>query len=267
VASLAFFLSSLSAHAQTQGVLIKGKDTRGGQTTVIEIRLDKNRFQTDLTAAGERFQAIFDGNKALFVQLNLSRKTYTEISKPELDRVVTETIRQTMANLTPEQQARINLETFLNRNAPTNIVPLIREFFPFSKDKVGEWPCTNYAPPGGAIICAADPALFGLTAADFDVLRQLEEFQLALMGGAGAAAPGRGVSISPAGNVFVSGLSEGKPFTAVVLKRTESANSARASTFEVTEIRRETLPQSLFEIPSDFEKQIAVPDIPIRPRR
>jgi hypothetical protein len=188
--TLAFLLSALQAQAQTQGVLIKAKDTRGGQTTVIEIRLGKNHFHTDLTAAGERLQAIFDGKKPLFVQLNTNRKIYV-----------------------------------------------------------------------------ADPALFGLTAADFDVLRQLEEFQLALMGGPGPGPAGRGLSISPAGNVFVTGISEGKPFAAVVLKRTESAIPAYASTFEVSEIRRETLPPNLFEIPSDFEKEIPVPDLPIPPRR
>jgi hypothetical protein len=146
--SVLTLLSALPAYGQTQGVLIKGKHTRGARSEVMEIRLDKNRFHTDVNAGGERFQEIFDGTKPLFVTLSLNRKTYRETSRAErLDQLIT-ALRQMMPNPTTEQQARID-EALRPRNTVNNDVPPVREYFPFSKEKVGDWPCTNYSPPAG----------------------------------------------------------------------------------------------------------------------
>jgi hypothetical protein len=266
---LAVMLFSASqAHAQTQGIVIKGKETRNGQSLVIEVRLDKQHVRTDVTVAGNRESTIFDSMKPLLVALSLSRNTYIEFSKAEMDRykaamdrVITDSIRRAIPNPTPEQQARID-ESQRARNTASTAVHPVREFFPFSKDKVGDWPCTNYAPPGGTIICTADPTLFGLSSEDFEALRQLEQFELVLS--AGIAPLGRSMTISPASDLFVSGISEGKPFAGIVLKRlTQGSTPALASVFEVTEIRRETLPPGLFEIPSGLTKQsLSIPGTP-----
>src|SRR6188768_1380260 len=73
--------------AQGQGVLFLQKETRGGQTTNTQIQMDKDHIRVESRSSGEESAFVYDGPKQTARMINITKKSYTEMTKSDLDQM------------------------------------------------------------------------------------------------------------------------------------------------------------------------------------
>jgi hypothetical protein len=99
----------LPAHGQ--GVLFLQKETRGGQTTNTQIQMDKDHIRVESRSSGDESAFVFDGPKQVARMINITKKTYTEMSKSDLDQTRNQMnsamaqMEAQMRGLPPDQRA------------------------------------------------------------------------------------------------------------------------------------------------------------------
>jgi len=186
--------------------------------------------------------------------IDLTKKTYTEINKADLDRLrgqmdsAMSQMQAQLANLPPEQRQIVE-QMMRGRgglpgaNAPQ--APKI-QYRASGSDKVGQWTCTKYEGYVGqqktAEVCAVDPKEFGLTAGDFDVAKQLADFMKAMIPTA-------------SDRMFLNGTVQDQGFSGIPVKRTSYSNGAVDSVSEIVQVRHEAIPASTFDPPAGFRKE------------
>jgi hypothetical protein len=246
VALLALGLTASSL--QAQGVVFVQKETRGSQSTTSTVQMDKDHIRAESRDGSDETAFVFDGPKQVARMINVSKKTYMELSKAEMDRMkkqMDEMMAQ-MANIPPAQRAMME-QMMQGRGMPgmPTAAPRV-EFKQTGSDKVGQWACTKYEGSVGGQktteVCTVDPKEFGLTTADFAAAQQLAEFMKSLMPAA-------------ADKMFVNGTVQSQGFAGVPVRRITFRNGAVESTTETTEFKRESLPASLFDPPAGFRKE------------
>ena len=97
------------------GVLIVEKTTTGGGPTQMHqvmIEKDSMRVEHD-TPSGDKGTVLFDGTKQVIRLVNHDKKTYTEMTKADVDAMsqrmegVMAQMQEHMKNMPPEQRARM----------------------------------------------------------------------------------------------------------------------------------------------------------------
>ncbi len=77
----------VSAYA-ANGVVISMKTTSGGSSKTTQIQLDANHMRAQMTGrSGNQNGVIFDGVKQSMIIIDDTKKTYSEITKDDLDRL------------------------------------------------------------------------------------------------------------------------------------------------------------------------------------
>ena len=96
------------------GILIVEKTTSGGASHTSQVQIEPTRMRAESTGAnGERQAIVFDGTKQVLDIINMAKKTYTEMTKADVDRLASQVsgamsqMQSTLANLPPEQRARV----------------------------------------------------------------------------------------------------------------------------------------------------------------
>ena len=96
------------------GILIHEQTTTGGKTETHQIQIDQHRMRADTTTgAGEKQAIVFDGTKKVMLIINYDKKTYTETTQDEVNRMSGQVsdamakMQEQMKNLPPEQRARV----------------------------------------------------------------------------------------------------------------------------------------------------------------
>ena len=111
--------------------------------------------------------------------------------------------------------------------------------------KVGQWACTTYEGFRGAEkvaeVCAADSGI-DLTAADFQVVQQLADQM-------------KSMAPQTADQLAVYGTAESQGFAGFPVRRVTFKNGRPDTTTELTELKREAIPASAFDVPAGFKKQ------------
>src|ERR1700752_1685921 len=75
------------AHAQT-GVLIAQKITNGGVESTSQVQLTMTRLRTEVSdGSGSKQSVVFDGDRQVMLLINPERKSYSEITKADVDRL------------------------------------------------------------------------------------------------------------------------------------------------------------------------------------
>ena len=244
-------LSFAALPAHGQGVLFLQKETRGGQTTNTQIQMDKDHIRIESRSSGDESAFVFDGPKQVARMINITKKTYTEMSKSDLDQTRNQMnsamaqMEAQMRGLPPDQRAMMEA-MMRGRGMPgMAAAPPKVEYRQTGTDKVGQWTCTKYegsvAGQKTTELCAVDPKEFGLTPADFETARQLSEFMKSIMPQATDAA-------------FVNGTAQ-EGFSGVPVRRASFRNGALESVTEITEVRKQAFPASTFEAPAGFRKE------------
>ena len=237
------------------GVVIVQKTTVGGnppQTNRVQI--EGHRMRAEVAgASGAQQIIIFDGGKGVFEIVDLAGKTYTEMTKADVEQLggqmsaAMAQMQAQMKSLPPEQRERIEAMMKGRGMATGGAAPKI-EYKKVGTDTVGKWTCDKYEgwQEGKKVsdLCTVAPRALGLTDADFAVARDLADFfkNLTKMLPAGAT------------DMLKIGAPGEQGFQGIPVRSVTQA-AGNTITSEMSEISRQSIPDSAFEVPAGFEKR------------
>jgi uncharacterized protein DUF4412 len=247
----AMVLNAAAAGA-ADGILIAQKMTSAtGAVTTSQIQIEKTRMRAETAGASGRRQAmVFDGTEQVMRTIDDQAKTYTEMTKADLDRMSAQMsgamgqMQEQMKNLPPEARARME-EMMKGRGiSPAGSEPIV--YKKIGTDKVGKWTCDKYEGTRGSEkvseICTVSPATLGFTAADFEVTRQMAEFFAKLVP-------------QGADQLFRIGTATANGFSGLPVRTVSFTNGAPGATTEITDAGRQNFPDSTFAVPAGYTKR------------
>ena len=239
------------------GITLTMKTTSGGDTRTQTMQMDANHIRVDIADAGKNQIMIFDGAKQVLDIVDLDAKTYTEMTKEDVDRIsqqlsgVMAQMQSAMANMPPEQRARI--EAMMKgrmggAGAAAAAKPVYKKV---GTDTVGKWTCDKYERyednKKTADICTVEPSAIGLSTGDFTVLKQMGDFFSAMLK---FAPQGQ----SEARQLFTLGTPQAEGFSGFPIKTTHDV-MGRTTTMELENVTRGTVPDSAFQVPAGLQKK------------
>jgi hypothetical protein len=235
------------------GVLIVQKTTTGTSAHTGQIQIERNRMRTEIAGGvgGAQRVVIFDGTKQIMWLVDADRKSYSEMTKADADRMggqlqdAMSQVQAQLANLPPAQRAQIEA-LMKGRGMPGAAAAAQKtEYRKAGTDKVGKWTCNKYegfqSNEKTSEVCTVEPATLGLALADFDVTRQLGEFFQKLM-------PQNGDQL------FTIGRTEELGYSGVPVRRKLTV-AGRETTTEVTDVTHQTFTDAMFAVPDGFKKE------------
>lgn len=244
-------LLTASSAAAADGVLIVQRITNGTSVTTTQAQIEKARMRTEITdPTGAKQIVLFDGAKQVMTIINVTSKSYSEMTKADLDRMATQLqgmmaqMKAQLASLPPAQRAQ--MEAMMSGRGMPGSAPAEKTTYTRSgTDKAGKWACTKYDGTRGgqkvSELCTVEPSVLGFTAADFTVAQQMAEFFQALM-------PGASDQVVTLGRADVNGFS-GLPI------KSSMTTGGRTTTTEVTDASRQNFADALFAVPAGYQKQ------------
>jgi hypothetical protein len=250
---VAMCLAASPLHA-ADGVLVIEKATSGGKTQINQIQIEKDRMRAETAGpTGEKQTVVFDGVKQVLWIINDARKTYSEMAKADVDRMggqmsdAMARMQEQLKTLPPEQRAQIE-GLMKGRGTPggPNGQAAKTAYRKTGTDKVGAWTCDTYEGSQNnekvAELCTVEARTLGFATADFQVTKQLVDFFSKLVP-------------QGADRIFAVGTPEDQGFSGVPVRRISFRNGQPQSTTEISEVRRQTFPASMFELPAGFQKE------------
>jgi hypothetical protein len=254
-AALAATLSILAVPLfAADGVLIVEKTTTAGATQTNQVQLEAKRMRAESPGAGGSRQVfIFDANKQLIYMINPERKTYSEMTKADADRLgaqasgVMTQMQEQLKNLPPEQRAQVEAMMRGRGAGMPTAAPAAIQYKKTGTDKVGRWTCDKYDGFQNnqkvAEVCTVNPKELGLTMADFAVTQELMAFMRGML------------SMANANTMFQVGTSDtAGGYSGVPVRRVSIAGSQQTVS-EVTEVTRQTFSDATFAVPAGLTKE------------
>ena len=154
-----------------------------------------------------------------------------------------------MAKVPPEMRAKV--EAMMKGRGMGAATPVKTEYRKAGTDKTAKWTCDKYdGYQNGqktSEICTVDPGVLGLSAADFAVTQQFVEFFEKLMPLA-------------AGQILSLGQVQTQGFSGFPVKSSSTLGDGAHQ--RVTDISRQTFPESMFAAPAGFQKEPSPPRWP-----
>ncbi len=229
--------------AGAQGVLIMQKMSRDGAESTSQVQIDKTRMRTEVAdPSGSKQAVVFDGDRQTLLMINQERKSYSEITKADVDRAGGQ-MQDMMAKMPPEVRAK--MEAMMKGRGMGAGAPVKTVYKRAGSDKTAKWACDKYEgyqhTEKVSEICTVAPGVLGLSEADFAVTRQFVAFFKTLMPQA-------------AGEMFGLGKPEEQGYSGIPIKSTFTI-SGRTTTTEVTDVSRQTFPDAVFAAPAGFKKE------------
>ena len=238
-----------------EGLLMVEKTVTGANTRTSQIQLEPDRLRADITGpSGETQIATFDGQQQVLRIINVSRKSYAEVTKADVDRISTQmgsaltaAMKERLARMPPEQRAKLEeLMGGPGGAAMGTVSPVKTEFRRTGTDKVGRWTCDKYEgfTNGTKVseVCTVDPKALGVTPADFEISKQVGTFFQKIVP--------QGVD-----QILGVGTLETQGYVGVPIRRVRYAGGQVRSTSEVVDVKRQTFPASSYEVPAGFTRQ------------
>lgn len=241
---------SASLHAAA-GVLIVEKTTSTGSPSTNQIQIESNRMRAESTGPrGEKQIVIFDGARQVLIMIDDAAKSYTELTKADADQLGAQMsqamaqIQKQLEGLPPEQRAQIESMMKGRMGGAGGAAPKT-VYKPAGTATVGKWTCTKYDGYDGAArtseVCTVDPKTLGLSEADFAVTKQFVEFF-------------KRVVPAMASQAFAIGTVEQQGFAGVPIRRMMTV-LGRQITSEITDVSRQTFPDSSYAVPAGYQKR------------
>lgn len=253
VAAIVVLCSFASPLQAAEGFLMVEKTVSGTTTRTTQVQIEPQRMRAELSGPGGGTQIIlFDAAQQVLRIVNVDKKSYTEMTKADADRMGTqlnaamEAMKEKIATMPPEQRAK--MEAMMSRFGATGAgAPSTRpEYRRAGSDKVGKWACDKYEGfrNGEKVseVCTVEPKTLGLTAADFDISKQVAVFFQKML---------------PQGSDQIVGIGtmETQGFNGIPVRRISYRQGKPLSTSEVQEVGRQTFAASTYEVPAGFQKQ------------
>jgi hypothetical protein len=232
------------------GVLLVQKTSSGtAAPQTHQIQIEKDRMRTEIAGPATRQAVVFDGTKQTMYMINLDRKTYSEITKADVDRFAAQAqdmmakMQGQMAAMPPE--ARAQMEAMMKGRGMGMAAAAKTEYRKSGTDKAGKWTCDKYdgyrSGEKVSEICTVDPSVLGFSAADFAVTEQFMEFF-------GKLIP------QGADQTFTLGRTAAQGFSGLPVKSTLTVGG-RTTTTEIVEASRQTFGEAVFAVPAGFQKE------------
>lgn len=233
------------------GILVTEKTTTGAKIETRQMQIERTRMRAEVTGpTGDLLTMIFDNAKQTLWILNVTKKTYSELTKADADAMggqiagAAAQMQEAMRGMTPEQRAQMEA-MMRGRGLGGPPAQTQTEYRRAGTDRVGRWACNKYDGYRGgqktAEVCTVEPTAMGLVAADFEVAKQMADFFARLVPQA-------------SDSVFKVGGADPQGYTGVPVRRVTSFGP-RQTTAEITEAVRQTFPESTFAVPADFQKE------------
>ena len=244
----AFFVLTVTP-AAADGILLVSKSTSGsGAPQTSQIQIDGRRMRAEVVGErGEKSSVVFDGTKKLMMIIDDRQKTVTEMTQADIDAIggMMSGMMAQLQSLPPEQRAQMEaMMKGRGASMPGAAAPKI-QYTKTGTGTVGKWTCDKYEGSSGgqkvSEVCTVDPKVLGFTAADFAVSRDFAAFFKKIMPGGG-------------GQAFSIGTPEDQGFSGVPV-RTVSTVGGRQFTTEISEVSRQSFPDSVFQAPAGYQKQ------------
>jgi hypothetical protein len=247
----AMMLSAASTQA-ADGILIAQKMTSAnGTVTTHQIEIEKTRMRAETDAAGGRkMTMIFDGGAEVMRTIDDAAKTYSEMSKADVERLsgqmsgAMSQMQEAMKNMPPEARKRMEEAMKGRGGAPGAGSPT--EYKKIGTDKVGKWTCDKYegTRDGAKVseVCTVAPTALGFTPADFEVTKQMAEFFSKLVP-------------QGADQMFRIGSQGANSFNGLPVRTVIFRDGAPSMTTEITDASRQNFPDSLFAVPAGYTKR------------
>ncbi|HZP48321.1 MAG TPA: DUF4412 domain-containing protein [Vicinamibacterales bacterium] len=259
LSATALALAVSAGPAAADGILIVQKTTTPLGTQTHNVQIEANRVRAE---AGGRPSTspgpsggqvvIFDGARQTLWIVDEGRKSYTEMTKADADRVggqmsaAMSAIQEQLKNMPPEQRAQ--MESMMRGRgmpgAPAAAAPKT-VYKKVGTDTVGKWSCDKYEgyqdDKKVSELCTVDPKVLGFSAADFQVTRQLAEFF-------GRLIP------QGADRLFAIGTPEQQGYSGVPV-RTITFMGDQRTTSELVDAKRQSFPDATFQVPAGYTKE------------
>jgi hypothetical protein len=254
IVALAALCSVASPLQAAEGVLMLEKTVTGSNTRSSQIQIERDRMRAELTdAAGEVQIVVFDGPQQMLRIISVPRKTYSEMTKADADRIGAQlaaamaAMKDKVASMPPEQRAKMEaLMSQLGTEGPVGGPGGRPEYRRAGSDKVGKWACDRYegfrAGKKVSEVCTVEPKAVGLTEADFDVTKQVASFFEKMLP-------------QVVDQMVAVGRLETQGFAGIPIRRTAYNGDKVLWTSEVTEVKRENFAASTYDVPAGFQKQ------------
>jgi hypothetical protein len=252
--AIALVLAATSASAQ--GVVMVMRQVSGAQTTNSQVQMDRTHVRTDIQVNGESNAVVFDATADVVRMINLSKKSYIEMSRADLQQMqqqltgVMAKMEAQLKNLPPEQRKMfedmMKGRGGLPGGAAAPPAPPRITYKAAGNDKVGQWACTKYDGYNGAEkvseLCTVQPGAIGLSEADFAPMKQMAELMKTMVPDA-------------AEQFAVNATVAEQGFAGVPIRQVSFRNGKPANSSELLEVRREAIPASVWEVPAGFTRQ------------
>jgi hypothetical protein len=250
-------LAAVSPHVAmgAQGIVVVEKTTTNGTPRTSQVQMTSQFMRADVgTPAGQQQTVIFDGAKQVMHLVNVERKTYSTMTKADVDQMGAQLsgamaqMQAAMAGMSPEQRAQMEA-MMKGRGMPAMPGlggPAARpEYKKGGTQRVGKWTCDVYemttAGQKTGEVCTVSPQALGFTAADFEVSRQMANFM-------------RGLIPQGADALFQVGSPQDQGFSGVPVRRVTTVNGQQVIS-ETESVNRQDLPDSLFVVPAGFQQE------------
>jgi Domain of unknown function (DUF4412) len=247
VVAVAVCLLAGTAQA-ADGLLIVSKITMNGTAQTHQTQIESHRLRSESPGVGGGNQVlIFDGTKKVLVTLDPAKKTYTEMTQADADKMGDQVsgamaqMKEQMKNLPPE--ARAKLEAAMQGRGAAS-APAKIQYKKTGTDTVGKWTCDKYEGFRGdtkvAEVCTVDPKVLGFTANDFAVSKEMAAFF-------------NGVTSQISTQAFSIGSLEVQGYSGIPVRHMMSI-AGRQITTEITEVSHQSFPDSVFQVPAGYQK-------------
>jgi hypothetical protein len=249
--SAAMMLSAAAIEA-ADGVLIAQKTTSSsGTATTHQTQIEQTRMRSETAGpTGRKMTLVFDGAAQVMRTIDDDAKTYTEMTKADLDKMSAQMsgamtqMQEQMKNMPPE--ARKRMEAMMQGRGAAAGATAPTEYKKIGTDKVGKWTCDKYEGTRNgekvSELCTVAPASLGFTLGDFEVTRQMAEFFAKLVP-------------QGADQMFRVGSNAPNGFTGLPVRTVIFRNGAPSITSEITDVSRQNFPDSIFAVPAGYTKR------------
>lgn len=232
------------------GIVITQKVTSGGTATTHQVQMDQNHMRVEMAGAkGEQQVMIFDGTKQVMYIVDPEKKTYSELTKDDADRLGAQLndamaqLKAQMANMPPAQRAQ--MEAMMKGRGAALPAATKPEFKKAGTATVGKWTCDRYEGYTNgektSEVCTVDPKALGLGLDDFAVTREMQEFFARIMP-------------QIAGRMFAIGSVEKQGYPGVPIRQASNL-MGREIISEISDVTRGPIAESAFAVPAGYEKQ------------
>jgi hypothetical protein len=217
--------------------------------------LDNGKLRVESTSSqGEKEIMIFRKDKGLFWVIDPQKGTYTEITREQLRQMrhqMDEYKRQmeaAMKNMPPEQRAM--MEQMMKSQMPAEPQTPKISYRKMGSGRVGRWYCTEYQgfSNGAKVeeVWVTPFSTLGISPSDLDVLKEMGDFFNEFYKGSG--------------NSLVGDTKKWeKVFKGFPVKTKAYENGKVVYEDTVVEVKRTSLPITLFEVPKGLKQETLIP--------